>query len=323
MSNEQDTDLAWRIMEAAGGTRIRVEEYAPGYYLVASREHGAGVTSPKEDAFDTVQEVALHLVSQQAVARAREQEKAAEVEAAHVETFAPDPIAPTTAGTGGNTDAGQWEMGDGFAAADVPLGDAGQGAASDAAVDGGGVGDEPGESGLVRSAVEGEDFVAPEEEPTDAEFEEPVSADDLAGIEDALRGEPLLTGVENEEYEPVYAGPIDPHPGGVVYFGDDIKVIQLAKTGRLMEIAQALKDVLQEGWTVDQYAEAQGYVLHNTNDAGAFIGDPAQYAYFISLSDRRNAMARVDAYMSERQRELSTLDREGIIAFDPEYGWPE
>lgn len=50
-------------MKAAGATRVRVEEYAAGEYLVASREHGAGVTSAKEEAFDTVQEVALHLVS--------------------------------------------------------------------------------------------------------------------------------------------------------------------------------------------------------------------------------------------------------------------
>ena len=174
---------------------------------------------------------------------------------------------------------------------------------------------------VVRSAVEGEDFVAPEEEPTDAEFEEPVSADDLAGIEDALRGEPLLTGVENEEYEPVYAGPIDPHPGGVVYFGDDIKVIQLAKMGRLAQIARALKDVLQEGWSIEEFRSLQNLIVRM--DRGEAPNDIDAKYRFETIGERSRAMSRIDAYKDERELELDTLDREGIEAFDPEEGWPE
>ena len=184
------------------------------------------------------------------------------------------------------------------------------------------MGDESGASSLTVASVE--------DEAIDAEFVEEHLETTLIDegpfeIEEHIETEPFL--IENDPddiavEEPVQRGESGA-PGGVVYFGDDIKVIQLAKTGRLMEIATSLKDMLQEGWTTEQYAEAQGYVLHNTNDAGAFIGEQDRYSHFITLSERRNAMSKVDAFMAERQRELSSLDREGILAFDPEWGWQE
>ena len=183
-----------------------------------------------------------------------------------------------------------------------------------------------------------------EAEPIDAEFVEEQletslidegpfelaapEGDDL-GDADLVEGytEPDFMLIENDPDDIPVEEPVqrsaDGAPGGVVYFGDDIQVIKLAKMGRLMEIAVALKDVLQEGWTTEQYAEAQGYVLHNTNDAGAFIGEGDRYSYFITLAERRNAMSKVDAFMTARQQELSSLDREGILAFDPEWGWQE
>ena len=184
------------------------------------------------------------------------------------------------------------------------------------------MGDEPGESGLAVSGVENEAI--------DAEFVEEhleTTLIDEGPFEIEEQIEPELILIENDlddiaVEEPAHRS-ADGAPGGVVYFGDDIQVIKLAKMGRLMEIAVALKDVLQEGWTTEQYAEAQGYVLHNTNDAGAFIGEGDRYSYFITLAERRNDMSKVDAFMTARQQELSSLDREGILAFDPEWGWQE
>lgn len=320
MSNEQDTDLAWRIMEAAGGTRIRVEEYAPGYYLVASREHGAGVTSPKEDAFDTVQEVALHLVSQQAVARAREQEKASRDQAAAMEaanevsnTAEIDAIIAANSAPARSTDAGEREMGDGPAGDAVSAGDAGSGDDGGADADGGDVGSESGESGVALSGVE-------DAEAIDAEFEEPAAEGaDFPEVEEQI--EPELIRIENDPNDIPVMEPEAGDPGGVVYFGDNIHTIRLAKMGRLAQIARALKDVLQEGWSLEEFRSLQNWVVRA--DRGEAPDDPVARARFEAISERSRAMSRIDAYKDLRELELDSLDREGVEAFDVDWGWPE
>lgn len=318
MSNEQDTDLAWRIMEAAGGTRIRVEEYAPGYYLVASREHGAGVTSPKEDAFDTVQEVALHLVSQQAVARAREQAKAEAAEASEAtnevsNTAEIDAIIAANSAPAGSADAGEWEMGDGLARDHIPVGDAGSGDDGGADADGGDVGSEPAESGLALSGVEADEAI-------DAEFEEPAAEGaDLPEVEEQI--EPELIRIENDPGDMPVREPEAGDPGGVVYFGDNIHTIRLAKMGRLAQIARALKDVLQEGWSLEEFRSLQNWVVRA--DRGEASDDPVARARFEAISERSRAMSRIDAYKDLRELELDSLDREGVEAFDVDEGWPQ
>lgn len=59
---QHDPEAARAILTEAGATGIRIEEYAAGEMLVAC-DLGAGVTSAKESAFDSAQEVAAHIVA--------------------------------------------------------------------------------------------------------------------------------------------------------------------------------------------------------------------------------------------------------------------
>lgn len=65
--DEANPELARQILLDAGADpeRVVVKEYAFGW-LVASREHGAACSSAKDEAFDTPQECAAHLVSRTA-----------------------------------------------------------------------------------------------------------------------------------------------------------------------------------------------------------------------------------------------------------------
>lgn len=143
---------------------------------------------------------------------------------------------------------------------------------------------------------------------------------------EAFGGRPALT---DEEHIQSVASPGNTgqgggegDTGGVAYFGDNINVIRLAKIGRVTQIARDLKAALQDGWTVEDFASLQGYVVANTNEIGTFIGDPAIYADFIAVSDKIAAQRRIDGHANTQIAFIETASREDVEAFDPEAGWP-
>lgn len=153
----------------------------------------------------------------------------------------------------------------------------------------------------------------------DADFEE---AGDEAELEGDLGAELLL----DDQSEPAREAeaPAEEVSSGVAYFGDDIHVARLAKMGRLLEIATERKAALQEGWTVAEFASLQNLIMRiNQGEAPDDVRDRER---FDQISAYSRAMSHVDAFLALREAELERyakpLDREAILAFNPEAGWP-
>jgi len=119
--------------------------------------------------------------------------------------------------------------------------------------------------------------------------------------------------IEVEEPQPT-------DPGGVAYFGDNIHTIKLAKMGRLSQIARARKAEFQAGWTLEEFASLQNLIVRIDQELAP--DDAAARERFLTISALSAAMSTVDAYRADREAELEAADRDGIEAFDPEYGWP-
>lgn len=224
------------------------------------------------------------------------------------------------------------DQGDAPASGAVDSGDEGVGegapgsvadAASGTAIQRGQVHDEPGLEGADSS--NGNYAI-------DADFEE------TGGEPEIIEDDSLDLGALEDyapKLDPDLPDPSTPPSGGVVYFGDDIHVARLAKIGALAEIARARKAVLQEGWTVSEFASLQNLLVRierkeSPDDANA-------RARFSFIEGRSRAMSAIDAYQNAREDELEAhgallksedpYDREmarlAIAAFDPEAGWPE
>jgi len=160
----------------------------------------------------------------------------------------------------------------------------------------------------------------------DADYEE---------IREAVAAEasdfPELT-VDAGEHPVEHERAYDTH-GGVVYFGDDIHVARLAKLGRLAEIARERKALLQDGWTVSEFASLQNLIVRIERQEAP--DDPEGRARFLAISERSRGMNTIDAYQNQREDELEQYaellkgedtreaGRTAIAAFNPEEGWPE
>lgn len=162
-------------------------------------------------------------------------------------------------------------------------------------------------------------------DPIDATYDELTAPDTdaLADPYDINYETDRLTLIEGAPDDVPVEHPKPTDPGGVAYFGDNIHTIKLAKLGRLSQIARAAKEALQEGWTTEEFAEVQNYILSNTDDIGTFIGAQERYERFIWIADRQRAQSRIEVYREAREAELEAADRDGIEAFDPETNWPE
>ena len=155
-------------------------------------------------------------------------------------------------------------------------------------------------------------------------------------------GEPEVASGEHPEFpgiEPPFGAPIEHDrafeqpSGGVVYFGDDIHVARLAKLGRLAEIARERKALLQDGWTVSEFASLQNLIVRIERQEAP--DDPEGRARFLAISERSRGMNTIDAYQNQREDELEQYaellkgedtreaGRAAITAFNPEEGWPE
>lgn len=163
---------------------------------------------------------------------------------------------------------------------------------------------EQGSGGRIAEGLGGDEEPAAESEPLDAEF------DDYGDGAD-----PLLTYTEGDADDATAQEP----DGPVAYFSDDIRTIQLAKLGRLGQIARERKAALQEGWTVEEFASLQNLIMRI--DRGEAPDDPEARARFLAISERSRAMNAVDAFKGQREAELEAADRDGVMAFDPEAGW--
>lgn len=136
MTTDANPDLARQILLDAGADpeHVRVEE-KPFGWLVAAKEFGAGCSSGKDEAFDTPQEVAAHLVSAHAAPAAQEPPQ----DVPPAPDAAPAPEAP---------------VGQGAPAPDAdPVSDSGGDAVPAVGVAGGGILVLPDELGARRNAV--------------------------------------------------------------------------------------------------------------------------------------------------------------------------
>jgi hypothetical protein len=143
----------------------------------------------------------------------------------------------------------------------------------------------------------------------------------------------LIEAAEPPHNPPEYERAFEQPSGGVVYFGDDIHVARLAKMGRLLEIATERKALLQEGWTLAEFASLQNLIVRI--DRGEAADDQEAKARFLAISERSAAMSGIDAYLGKREAELEIYagmmrsedtredGRTLILAFNPEEGWPE
>lgn len=171
---------------------------------------------------------------------------------------------------------------------------------------------------------------APEPEPEPEAEPDPPLADETApnvDVEWVGEAEPtdvdfdLVDALSVPELEGPDLGATAQEPDGpVAYFSDDIRTIQLAKLGRLGQIARELKAALQEGWTVEEFASLQNLIMRI--DRGEAPDNPEARARFLAISERSRAMNAVDAFKGQREAELEAADRDGVMAFDPEAGWP-
>lgn len=279
-----DPALARQILLDAGADpqRVRVEQYRPGAWLVAAPLFGSGCTSDKDEAFDTPQEVAAHLVKHSASERA---------------LFDPATVAGVDVAPALDAEA---EGGQDAQEPDAPLTDV-------LSFDTGSP-----EAGAIAASG---DLVS--EAPIDADFDLGVFSVEAPPTDGSFLLENRPDDIEVEE-PTQREQPTD--PGGVAYFGDNIHTIKLAKMGRLSQIARAAKDALQEGWTLAEFASLQNLVVRI--DRGEAPDDPEARARFVAISERSAAMARVDAFREQRESELEAAERPGIEAFDPEAGWP-
>lgn len=315
---EHNPDLAREILIGAGATRIRIEEYTPGHWLAASREHGAGVTSDKDEAFDTVQEVATHLVRQQTAV-----------------SSAPDLSRPRSDGAdsvGAGDDLGGGEepatghsqqgLSEGSEAQDEAYGEVG-GDTETGALD-----QTPSESdvGCGESAATGdapgEDaLVVVLDDPIDADFAEPeaptaeLEGDDLAEL-------PALEfSAEMAEYEEAVEG-------SVAYFGDDLPTMRLKKMGRLAQIAaeKVAGELAFVNWSDDEFNAVQSHVVSNLNKAtGAYTGDRQDlYNRFVELSEAQAMIATINRHRDQSIAYINAADTPRLMVeqFDPETGWP-
>jgi len=106
-------------------------------------------------------------------------------------------------------------------------------------------------------------------------------------------------------------------------FSDDLNTIRWAKGGRLLEIAGEREAALQEGWTLDEFRSLQNLIQRM--ERGEAPNDQAARDAFTTLSQRSQAISRVTSYMKQRSDELKAIprgDRDAVMAFDPEAGWP-
>ena len=205
--------------------------------------------------------------------------------------------------------------------------------------------EEPAPEAIDEPTSETAEFDAPEPEI----LEETTDDGDVAAIDEPLTiegefadfGEPEDLGSElldsetyaldplllesTQESLPPYEYQRPDNSGGVAYFGDDIHVARLAKMGRLSQIARDLKATLQDGWSLGEFASLQNLIVRM--DRGEAPDDAGARERFLWITERSRAMSRVDAFKDVREGELegyaNPLDREAILAFNPEAGWPE
>lgn len=163
----------------------------------------------------------------------------------------------------------------------------------------------------------------PTEEPEPAvASHDPIDADytDLFAAEGP---DPLL---ELEAPEPEDFAPDDlpPQSGPIAYAASDLDALVREKLGRVSQIARELKAILQEGWTLEEFASLQNLIVRI--DRQEAPDDAQARARFLAISERSQAMSRVDSIRDLKEGVLEGIGRSrdyaGAVEFDPEAGWP-
>lgn len=173
----------------------------------------------------------------------------------------------------------------------------------------------------VSRETEGERSVA---DITDAEF---ADFGDLPALEDT----PMEIGVGDDlpalpEPDPLDFAPdeIEREDGPIAYAASDLDALVREKMGRISQIARELKARLQDGWDVGGYASLQNLIVRIERREAP--DDPEARARFAVISERSQAMSRVDAHRDAMEAALEEIGRardyRAAVEFDPEAGWP-
>lgn len=112
--------------------------------------------------------------------------------------------------------------------------------------------------------------------------------------------------------------------GPIAYAASDLDALVREKLGRVSQIARELKAALQDGWTIDEFRSLQNLIVRI--DRGEATDDAQARARFVAISERSQAMSRVDAHRDALEAALDAIgkarDYQGARDFDPEAGWP-
>ena len=160
----------------------------------------------------------------------------------------------------------------------------------------------------------------------DADYLDAEDAGDLLAL--GPPDDPLLEGADAEfpalDAEPEDFAPdkIEPDDvaAGVAIFGDNLPMQRLLLIGRVTQKAAEIKAILQDGWTVEEFASLQNLIMRI--DQGLAPDDEHARARFTALSEASRAMSAVDAYADAQVAFLNEATREQIDSYDPEAGWP-
>jgi hypothetical protein len=155
---------------------------------------------------------------------------------------------------------------------------------------------------------------------TDADFE-PFEAD---ALEQEGAAEPLALEADALIFEIGDTTDDPPAQSPIAYAASDLDALVREKLGRVSQIARELKATLQDGWTLDRFAFLQNLIVRI--DRGEAADDSTARAEFLAISERSQAMSRVDAHRDALEADLEAIgkarDYEAAVAFDPEAGWP-
>jgi len=169
-------------------------------------------------------------------------------------------------------------------------------------------------------ALGGGPEAATEADPIDADFapieDEPLERDALDADLFPIRGIAWSEDAEPEA-EPDTTGPI-------AYAASDLDALVREKLGRVSQIARELKASLQDGWTIDEFRSLQNLIVRI--DRGEASDDAEARARFVAISERSQAMSRVDAHRDALEAALDAIgkarDYQAAKDFNPEANWP-
>lgn len=152
-----------------------------------------------------------------------------------------------------------------------------------------------------------------------AERAAPVPIDDYGG-----GAEPVLTATFGDGLEAKLVD--EPEAETTFVFGDHLPTDRLVRQGQVADHAARLIAEMRElvNWDNAEFAAAQSHVVTHMNQAtGAYMGGNAGlYDRFVTLSEAQNRIRAIEAVRDEKIDFLLIADREAVVTFDYEAGWP-